>query len=198
MLKNVMSALFPLYHRLKVSGVENLQEGPCVFAANHQSFLDVFMLMRALPHRILAKTFFLAKDKSLYHNRFARFIIRRSNIVMMNVSGDLKNVFLKVASVIQSGCNVVIFPEGSRTRTGAIGEFKKTFAIISRELGVPITPVAIDGPYRLMPYGSGFPLPGKISLKFLKPIYPESDDYAIIAEEVKQMIRRELENTKEA
>jgi long-chain acyl-CoA synthetase len=198
MLKNIMAALLPLYHRLKVAGLEYLQEGPCIFAANHQSFLDVFMLMRALPHRILAKTFFLAKDKSLYHNRFARFITRRSNIIMMDVGGDLKNVLLKIAAVIRSGCNIVIFPEGSRTRTGDMGEFKKTFAVISRELGVPIVPVTIDGPYKLMPHGSTFPLPGKISLKFLSPVYPESDDYSIIAEEVKQMIRRELEHAKEA
>jgi long-chain acyl-CoA synthetase len=195
-LKIIMTTLFSLYHRLQVTGIENIQEGSCIFAANHQSLLDVFMLMRALPHRILSKTFFLAKDKSFYHNRFARLLIKRSNIIMMDVSGDLKNVLLRIAAVIRSGCNVVIFPEGSRTRTGEIGEFKKTFSIISRELGTPIVPVAIDGPYEIMPYGSRFPLPGKISLKFLKQVHPDRDDYAKIAGEVKRMIQRELESKK--
>jgi long-chain acyl-CoA synthetase len=195
-LKAVMTTLFSMYHRMEATGMENIWNGACLFAVNHQSLLDVFMLMRALPHRILSKTFFLAKDKSFYHNRFAQLLIQRSNIIMMDVSGDLKNVLLRIAAVIRSGCNVVIFPEGSRTRTGEIGEFKKTFAIISRELGVPIVPVAIDGTYELMPYGSRFPFPGKISLKFLKHVHPDRDDYAIIANEVKRMIQRELDSKK--
>jgi long-chain acyl-CoA synthetase len=196
-LKVIMSALFGLYHRLHVSGRENIREGACLFVSNHQSLLDVFILMRALPHRILAKSFFLAKDKPMYHGRFARRLMNNSNIIMMDTSGDLKNVMLKIAAVIRSGHNVVIFPEGRRTRNGAIGEFKKTFAIVSKGLGVPIVPVAIDGPYNLMPYGSRFPLPGKIRLSFLQPVNHERGDYAEIAENVKRLIRQELENKKE-
>jgi long-chain acyl-CoA synthetase len=196
-LKIIMSALFGLYQRLYISGRENIREGACLFVSNHQSLLDVFILMRALPHRILAKSFFLAKDKPMYHGRFARRLMNNSNIIMMDTSGDLKNVMLKIAAVIRSGHNVVIFPEGRRSRNGAIGEFKKTFAIVSKGLGVPIVPVAIDGPYNLMPYGSRFPLPGKIKLSFLHQVTPDREDYAEIAESVKQLIRQELENKKE-
>ena len=192
-LKIVMSAVFFLYHRLRAAGAENIPGGACLFAANHQSILDVFMLMRALPHRVLARTFFLAKDKPLYHNRFSRWIISGSNAIMMDLGGDLKQTLLRIAAVLGSGCNVVIFPEGSRTRTGELGEFKKTFAILGKELGVPIVPVAIDGPFRLMPYGSGFPRPGKVVLRFLEPVHPGAGDYAEIADGVKQHIRRELE-----
>lgn len=191
-LRGVLSPLVLFYHSLKVVGLENIPEGPCIFAANHQSYMDVPIIIRALPYRLLLKTFFLAKDKKVYHNGFVRLLTGGANIIMMDAHSNLQNTFAKLTAVLRSGCSVVIFPEGKRTRTGNLGEFRKTFSIISRELGVPVVPVAIDGSYALMPYGSWFPRPGRTRLTFLKPVYPERIDYSEISKTVRQSIQEVL------
>jgi long-chain acyl-CoA synthetase len=154
--------------------------------------MDVPMIIRALPERFLSRTFFLAKDKPAYHNRLVRRLIKGANIIMIDADSDLQVTLAKLTAVLRSGGCVVIFPEGRRTRTGHIGEFKKTFSIISKELGVPVVPIAIDGTYTLMPYGSRCPRPGKIRLTFLKPVYPELIDYSDITKIVRHSISEVL------
>jgi long-chain acyl-CoA synthetase len=186
---------FPLlrfYHRLKVDGPGNIPEGPCIFAVNHQSYLDVFIIIRALPRSFLEKTFFLAKDKKAYHNSLVRFLMTGANMIIIDEKSDIQVTLAKLATVLSSGFCVVIFPEGKRTRNGELGDFKKTFSIISKELGVPVVPVAIDGTYALMPYGSMFPRPGRVRLNFLKPVTPEMSDYQEIAKTVRQSISEVL------
>jgi long-chain acyl-CoA synthetase len=77
---------------------------------------------------------------------------------------------------------MVIFPEGARSRDGNVMSFKKAFAIISKELNVPVVPVVIEGAYEKFSIGSKFPKPGKIRLRFLKPIYPGTMDYDSITD----------------
>ena len=89
--------------------------------------------------------------------------------------------------------NIIIFPEGTRTLTGKLGNFKKTFAILSRELNVPIIPVSIKGAYEALPTGSTFPKPFKrISVEFHEAIHPEGNTYEDIAIKVKQQIEMSL------
>ena len=84
---------------------------------------------------------------------------------------------------------MVIFPEGARTRDGELNEFKKSFAVLSKELGVPVVPFGIDGAYEALPFGSIFPRPKKVTVKFFDPIYP--DDYKV--EEIVETTRNTIE-----
>ena len=65
---------------------------------------------------------------------------------------------------------MVIFPEGMRTRDGELNEFKKSFAILSKELGIPVVPLGIRGASDSLPFGSILPKPKKITVKFFDPI----------------------------
>jgi len=104
----------------------------------------------------------------------------------MDVNKDLKESIQKLAEVLRKGKNIIIFPEGTRTKTGRMGEFKKTFAILSKELNIPVVPVAINGAYRAMPGRAFFPVPfRRISVSFSQPIYPKgysSDELAAIVQ----------------
>ena len=74
-----------------------------------------------------------------------------------------------------------------------MGRFKKTFAILSRELNVPIVPVAIKGAFEALPRGSLIPRPLKnIQVKFLSPVYPEGHTYDSLNELVFQKVSAEL------
>ena len=89
---------------------------------------------------------------------------------------------------------VAIFPEGTRTSNGEIGEFKKTFAILSKELGVPVVPVSIKGAFEAMPKGTIFPRPKPVKVEFLKPIYPNSRSYQDLTNEVCKRIEENQAN----
>ena len=180
------------YHRLEISGAHAIPQGPCIFAPNHQSFIDVSLIIRALPASKLRTTFFLSKAKPLYRGKLGKFFLRGANVVMVDTGTDLEGALIKLAAVLRAGCSLVIFPEGKRTRDGNLGEFRKTFAIVSRELGVPVVPVAIEGTYRLMPYGSRFPRPGKTKLTFLEPVFPGDSDYSAMADSVRDKIKTRI------
>ena len=102
---------------------------------------------------------------------------------------NLKNSILKLGEVLKQGKNLVIFPEGRRTEDGKVGTFKKTFAILSQELQVPILPVRITGGYEAMPRGSKFPNTHRITVEYLQPVVPlPGETYDQLSDRVKAAI----------
>ena len=98
---------------------------------------------------------------------------RRTNIIVMDLTKDLKESIHKMAEVVKLGKKILIFPEGTRTQNGKIGDFKKTYAILSTELNIPIIPVAISGAYEAMSSGRKKIKSGsKILVTFLPPVEP--------------------------
>lgn len=107
----------------------------------------------------------------------------------MDVNKDLKDSILKLAEVLRSGKKVIIFPEGTRSKTGELGEFKKTFAILSKELNVPVVPVAICGASRALPSGRWFPRPfTRIRVNFFQPVYPDNHTTETLTQHVQNLI----------
>jgi long-chain acyl-CoA synthetase len=190
LLKNIFQVAFRLLMRLKSKGIENLPDQACIIAPNHQSVLDGFLVASLFKRKFMKNTYVYAKEKH-FHNPIMRFLANRNNIILVDVNKDLKLSIQKLAEVLKKGKNLLIFPEGTRTLTGKLGEFKQTFAILSQELKVPVVPVAIKGSYDILPSGSRFPrLFRKVSVEFLKPVYPENHSY----ESLKNLVYQRLEN----
>ena len=189
--KNGAKVFLKLYFRLKGEGIENIPEGPFILAPNHQSFFDGLFVAVFLKNKLMKQTYFYAKEKHV-KNKFLKFAAAKNNVIVMDLS-DLKTSLQKMAEVLKRGRNIIIFPEGTRTKTGKIGDFKKTFAILSRELNVPIVPVAINGAYNALPSGTHFPKPWKkINVKFLKPIMPENHSYDSLTDAVQTKVSEQL------
>jgi long-chain acyl-CoA synthetase len=190
LLKNVFQVAFKLSLRIKSKGIENLPDQACIIAPNHQSVLDGFLVASLFKRKFMKNTYVYAKEKH-FRNPIMRFLANRNNIILVDVNKDLKLSIQKLAEVLKKGKNLMIFPEGTRTMTGKLGEFKQTFAILSQELKVPVVPVAIKGSYDILPSGSRFPrLFRKVSVEFLKPVYPENHSY----ESLKNLVYQRLEN----
>lgn len=190
--KHLTKGFFRIYFRLKGEGLENIPDGPCIIAPNHQSFFDGMFVAVFLNNKTNRNTYFYAKEKHI-QKRWVKALANRHNIIISDINKDVKLSLRKLAKVLRMGKNVIIFPEGSRTRTGQLGEFKKAFVILAAELKVPIVPVSIKGAFEALPRGSRFPKPWKkINVKFHKPIYPEGLDYESLLNSVYNQLAPEL------
>ena len=182
-----------VYHFMfhpEVKGMENLPaEGSFIIAPNHQSYIDGPLVVSHLDNAVLRKTYFYAKREHV-KSPVARLVANNHNVVVMDMR-TLKDSIRDLAEVLRNGGNLVIFPEGTRTHDGSLGTFKKTFAILSKELGIPVIPVRIDGAYEAWPRHKKFPSCKKVSVEYLKPIIPLADEsYDELAERVKQSIAK--------
>jgi long-chain acyl-CoA synthetase len=194
LLKNVFQVILRMFMRIKAKGLENLHNEPCIIAPNHQSILDGFLVASLFKRRFMKNTYVYAKEKH-FRGRFLRFLANRNNIILVDVNRDLKLSIQKLAEVLKKGKNLLIFPEGTRTLDGKLGDFKQTFAILSQELNVPVIPVAINGSYSVLPSGSKFPrFFRKVSVEFLLPVFPENHSYESLKNLVRQHLASKLSN----
>ena len=150
--------------------------------------------MALLKRRMRKKTYVFAKDKN-FKSKFRQSFARRANIILININRNLKETLQQMATIVKEGNNIVIFPEGARSRDGSIMAFKKTFAKISKEMNIPVVPVMIDGSYKIISIGKKIPRPGKIKVKFLEAIYPDMLTYDEIVERTHSAISLELQSS---
>ncbi len=192
--KSVLFPLFRLYFRLEIRGVDNIPSTACIIAPSHQSMLDGFLIESSLPYKILKKTFFLAY-KQVFGTRLLKPIAKHGQTILIDANENLKETMIYCALPIKSGGNLVIFPEGARTRDRELLEFRPYFAMLSKTFKTPIVPVVIDGSYEALGAGMLFPRPRKIRVTFLEPIEPHSMEYAEIAKRVRKAIESELKRS---
>lgn len=187
-IKNLSRMLLKLYFRLSAKGQDRLPESPFIIAPNHQSFLDGLFVASFLNNAVNKKTYFFAKAKHIQKG-WSKFLAERNNVIVVDIDNDLKQSIQQLSAVLKQGKNIIIFPEGTRTRDGSVGEFKKTFAILSRELNVPVVPVAIHGAFDALPSGSKIPRPFKpIEVTFLEPLWPDNQSYESISRDVRERV----------
>ncbi len=190
--KNVSKLFFSLYFKFTGKGQENIPDTPCIIAANHQSFYDALFVASFLNNSFLKKTYFYAKQKHV-KNKLLRFLADRNNIIVVDINSGLKESIQKLAEVLKTGRNIIIFPEGTRSKDGNLGDFKKLFAILSKELEVPVVPVTIKGAFEALPTGSLIPrLFCPITVTFQPPIVPQGHTYESLTEQVYQRVEQEL------
>lgn len=183
---------FRIYNSLGIHGrIQIPAKGPYILAPNHQSFVDGPVVLSGLTCRQIKTCYFFATEQHV-KSKFRRALADKNNTIIME-QAHLKESIQKLAEVLKSGKNIVIFPEGSRTHDGDLGDFKLSFAILSKELNVPIVPVCIRGAYEALPRHRNFLFPRHIEVHYLPPILPTADiSYQQLADKVKQAIARVL------
>jgi long-chain acyl-CoA synthetase len=102
-----------------------------------------------------------------------------------------------VKRILSSGESALIFPEGTRSRTGEIDAFKPGLGLLARELEVPIVPVHIGGTFPALPAGKVLPRPGKIVVAFGEPLTMDAyrGDGAPARDEVYRRIAADVRET---
>ena len=163
------SVLWFLLIPIKVTGQENVDpKQSYVFVANHQSFLDVFAVYGWLPNNFkwlmkkeIRKVPFVGTACAVAGHIF----VDRSNPRAALQSMD------HIKKELVDGISTVIFPEGTRTKTGEMGRFKQGAFKIAMDMGLPVVPLSLGGFFKTMPSGQAFANPrARVSLHIGKPI----------------------------
>ncbi len=170
-------ALFTLYCPLQVQGRENIPQSPFIFCSNHNSHMDTGVLMRCsgLP----VKNFgMMAAADYFFENKSRKFFLGSlMNLIPVNRKSTYKSMVETIAACREftkdRSRNIIIYPEGTRSLTGQIQNFKHGAAMISSELSLPIVPVYIKGTYASWPKGNSFMKPGKLQAAIGQPIFPQ-------------------------
>lgn len=187
-----LKLFFRIYNSLRIYGrIQIPERGPYILAPNHQSYVDGPVVLSGLTCRQIKTCYFFATEQHV-RGKFRRALADKNNTIIME-QAHLKESIQKLAQVLKEGKNIVIFPEGSRTHDGDLGDFKLSFAILSKELNIPIIPVCIRGAYDALPRHRKYLYPRHIEVHYLPPVIPTSDiTYQQLADKVKQAIAKVL------
>jgi 1-acyl-sn-glycerol-3-phosphate acyltransferase len=118
---------------------------------------------------------YVARD-SLFRNRWFGWLIHSVNAIPIDRDGIGLAGIKEALKRLKRGEMVLIFPEGTRTKNGEIGRLRPGFTALAIRSKSAILPVAIEGAYRCWPKSHKFPRPGKVHVRYGRPLLPE--DYA--------------------
>ena len=155
--------------RVTLVGADKLQPSRSyVFAANHQSIYDIPIIFASLPHqlRIVAKA-------SLGRFPFLGWHLQRTGHLLVDRSKPGASVVKKMARLIGGSRSLIIFPEGTRSTTGALNRFKGGMFLVAVESRLPIVPVSISGSRHVMLKGRLMTCPGHVTMTIHDPIATE-------------------------
>jgi len=158
--------------RVEIAGKERLDpKGTYIFMPNHASFLDILLLLAYVPCDFR----FIIKEEFFSVPLLGRTLERSGDIPM-----DRKNPWKALrslrrsAELLKEGISIVVFPEGTRTSTGEIQEFKTALFILPVRTRIPVVPVLIEGTFDALKRGSVLLNPLPLKLIFHEPIEADS------------------------
>lgn len=180
--------------KLNVIGMENLPEGSCLYVSNHQSHLDIPVMLAGIKRPMG----FIAKKEIEKHTIISDWM-KEIHCVFMdrdNIRESIKSINEGIEN-LKNGYSMVIFPEGTRSKGPSLGEFKKGSMKLGIKGEVPIVPIAIDGTYKCM---EGNPKnkikSAEVNLIINKPIYSSTlsrEEQNNLAEKIKEIIKESLD-----
>jgi long-chain acyl-CoA synthetase len=164
--RTVMGAAF----RVRAVGTEQIGKVQTLFAPNHVSYIDPFVLAAALDSETLERTFWAGWAQAAFHNPVNRFVSRVAKTVPIDPRGRVAASLASAAVVLRRGHNLVWFPEGRRSPDGTLLPFRPGIGVLLERFDIPVTPVFISGTGEAMPVGSALPRPGRVTIRFGKPV----------------------------
>lgn len=158
--------------RLDVRGLTNLPEDrPYILCANHQSYLDGFLMLSVLPYGQVRRMVLLGESE-YFSTASSAWFADRFNIAVVDPDANLVQAMRASARALREGRSLLLFPEGQRSIDGDIRPLRRGAAILACHLGVPIVPLVLDGPHRIWPRGGSFRRLAPVTMRILPPIEP--------------------------
>jgi 1-acyl-sn-glycerol-3-phosphate acyltransferase len=177
--------------------------GGVLIVSNHQSHFDPVLVGLSCDRRLN----YVARDTLFWFAPF-RWLINSLDAIPIDREGIGLGGLKESLRRLKTGEMLLIFPEGTRTRDGNVGDLKPGFLALARRSKVPLLPVAIDGAFNAWPKRNLLPGVAVIHVRFAKPLSPEEvsqfDDESFLAEvdrrlrqchELTRKIRRNSQQT---
>lgn len=164
-----------------------LPDGPLIFASNHESALDIWVLLEQLPRTVR----FIAK-RELFSIPVFGWYMRVGGHIPVDRKNHVQAVqsLRAAADTVRRGTSLIVFPEGTRSRDGRVQPFKKGPFALALEAQVPIVPVAVSGSAAVSPSGLVAVWPGTIRVAVGEPVDPaqHSDRLELLGEVRRRII----------
>ncbi|MCW3001090.1 MAG: 1-acyl-sn-glycerol-3-phosphate acyltransferase [Conexibacter sp.] len=183
-----LGPIIRLYTRARIDGRERFSglPPPVILVANHSSHLDTPTILRALPYPWRQRTAVAAAADYFYKKRVVANLVALgfNTVPVLRGGGTGADSFDHVDRLIDQRWNLLMFPEGTRSREGELGRLRSGAAAIAQRHGIPIVPIRVRGTYDAMPPGRSWPkrVDGflsrrhQIEVQFGPPIWPAADE----------------------
>jgi 1-acyl-sn-glycerol-3-phosphate acyltransferase len=175
LLMGILRSLIWLHNRPKVYGRERLEglHGPVLFAANHASHLDTPVILMSLPKPFRRRTGVVAAADYFFKNRFkAGFVTLAFATLPIERSSVSNKTAERVEQMVSERWNMLLFPEGTRTKDGKMSRLKQGTAYMANQYRMPIVPVYLTGTFESHGKGSNWPTPRPVTVRFGRPLHP--------------------------
>jgi 1-acyl-sn-glycerol-3-phosphate acyltransferase len=193
-LRFVLRPAMDYYTARRATGREKLAglKGPVILVANHASHMDTPVILAALPRKLRKRTAVAAAADYFYRNRLVAAAVSLvfNTVPIERRGGGLgKNGGGHLDKLLDQGWNLLLYPEGTRTRSGGPGRVRRGAAVLAAAHNLSIVPIRVTGTREAMPPGRLWPkrLHGKvlsrrhrIEVSFGEPIRPTGDATALI------------------
>ncbi len=154
---------------------------PIVFFSNHTSNLDFPVIWASLPREVRAITRPIAAKDYWTKNKLRRYLASKvfhAILIERRAVTRENNPMQEMKQVLSEGSNLIIFPEGTRSRTGEVGEFKSGLYHLARSTNETVfIPVLLNNLFRILPKGELFPLPLIATLIYGDPLYLDAGEH---------------------
>jgi len=179
----------------RVEGLDHLDDvkPPVVFLANHASHMDTPLILCSLPKRWRERTAVAAAADYFFDVwwRAASTALVFNTFPIERTGG--KGATGTARQLVSEGWNLLVYPEGTRSRDGWMGRFRHGASRLCIEFGVPAVPIVLRGTYAAMPRGRSWPLPGRpaVSVRFGPPVdVSHEDDFRHVSKRLQQAMAR--------
>jgi 1-acyl-sn-glycerol-3-phosphate acyltransferase len=155
-----------LLWRYRCFGLDRVpRSGGLIVVANHQSLLDLSLLGCAIPRTLT----YLARS-TLRSSRIYRLLTAPFDVLdLRRGEGDVAAA-RQMVERLRGGATILLFPEGTRTRTGALGKLSPGFLMLAEKSGAKVVAARLEGAHRVWPRGRMLPGPGSIRLVVSGPL----------------------------
>lgn len=197
LVRGTVSALMHSYIRVEARGVENLpKRGAFIIAANHSSHLDAPAVVTAVGH--VRRVWVAGAQDYFFDTPVKRFVFGRlMDTIAFDRQADGVAGLRRCAAPLASGDALLMFPEGTRSRSGRMQPFKVGVAVLAIEHGVPIVPAYIESAGDLLPKGSRFARAGMVRVRFGRPLAPPVLTPNLDQSAARQEVTRQLQEAVE-
>lgn len=154
---------------ISITGTHNIPSEPVIFMGNHQSYVDIYVTLKAIDRRVI-----LIAKKEIAKIPIIGKLASYLQVLYMERNNPRKDLLTirEAINIIKSGTyDVLIYPEGTRSKSDKMGKFLKGSFRIAQKTNAPIVPIVINNAYGVLEKDNRIKENVKIDFKILEPIY---------------------------